>query len=264
MRYFGKLNFHTRPRNKSGVTAGFILLFALNLTARTYIGEARSKVYLNGVATPVYFNDGDSFRVLAGPLEGTRARIAGFNTLESYGPVHKWGDWTKKELYIFAKMATLNAQRGVWHCKSKMEKDTYGRILWHCDDLAISQISQGYAHAMTIDQNPAAKFLLQAQKKAQKGKKGFWAKGIPNFILTSAHSIDEKVFKSSKTYDRFVSALDGHSEKVTHSKDYKTCTEVCYDPLSKYSSDSSKQSCISYVNFKNRYGANKPDCLKVN
>ena len=253
----------TRLQIKFGVT-GVLFLISLNLSARTYIGEAKTKVYLNGVPTPVYFNDGDSFRVLAGPLEGTRARIAGFNTLESYGPVHKWGDWTKKELYIFAKMATLNAQRGVWHCKSAMDKDTYGRILWHCDDLAISQIAKGYAHAMTIDKKPAARFLLEAQEKAQKNKIGFWAKGIPNFILTSAHSMKEKAFKSSKTYDRFVSAKDGHSEKVLHRNNYSACSEVCYDPLNPHAQDKSKDSCISYVNFKNRYGANKPDCLKVN
>ena len=129
-----------------------------------------SEVYLNGKVASVFFNDGDSFRVLSGPLKGTRARLSGFNTLESYGPVHRWGKWTGQELYAFSKKATMNAREGQWHCVSDMNKDIYGRILWRCDDLALSQISQGYAHAMTVDSAPAAELLLKAQREAQKNE----------------------------------------------------------------------------------------------
>ena len=88
--------------------------------------EPASKVFLNGVPAPVYFNDGDSFRVLSGKFAGLKGRLAGFNTLESYGPVHQWGTWTYKEMYVLAKMATLNARRGTWSCTSR-----YGnRHLW--------------------------------------------------------------------------------------------------------------------------------------
>ena len=43
--------------------------------------EPRSKVVVNGMMSPVYFNDGDTFRVLSGQLSGTKARLEGFNTL---------------------------------------------------------------------------------------------------------------------------------------------------------------------------------------
>ena len=79
----------------------FCFSFFLSLTA---VAEPASQVFLNGVPTPVFFNDGDSFRILEGPLKGTKARLAGFNTLESYGPVHQWGGWHAKELYAIAKM----------------------------------------------------------------------------------------------------------------------------------------------------------------
>ena len=86
---------------------------------------ARAMVKVNGTPSPVYFNDGDSFRVLEGKYTGTKGRLAGFNTLESHGPVHRWGKWTAKELYINAKMATRNAERGSWACQSEGEKDIY-------------------------------------------------------------------------------------------------------------------------------------------
>ena len=77
----------------------------------TRAGEPQTMVFLNGKAVPVFFNDGDSFRVLSGSMKGSKARLAGFNTLESHGPVHSWGDWTVKEMYVLAKMATLHARR---------------------------------------------------------------------------------------------------------------------------------------------------------
>ena len=90
-------------------------------------GTPRTRVSLNGQVAPVFFNDGDSFRVLSGDLKGSKARLAGFNTLESYGAVHSWGSWTKKELYALAKMGTYNAREGIWTCTSDLSTDTYGR-----------------------------------------------------------------------------------------------------------------------------------------
>jgi hypothetical protein len=121
---------------------------------------------LNGVATPVVFNDGDSFRVLGGPLTGAKARLSGFNTLESHGAVHQWGDWTAKEMYILAKLATHNARDNVWECTSDGKTDGYGRMLVFCPGLAKEQIRLGLAHAMSIDDTPADAELLAAQREA--------------------------------------------------------------------------------------------------
>lgn len=209
-------------------------LFAASLALACTIAAAASantprvpsRVFLNGVATPVYFNDGDSFQVLGGELEGTRARLAGFNTLESFGSVHRWGDWNAKELYTLAKMATLNARKGVWHCESEMERDTYGRILWFCLDLAVDQVKKGYAHAMTVDTEPGLPAIVAAQRDAMKHRRGIWAHGIPAYVMTSVHSITEGG-RDGKVYNRLVSTRDGHSASYKHAEPYAICDWVC-------------------------------------
>jgi endonuclease YncB( thermonuclease family) len=185
--------------------------------------QPRSKVYLNGVPTPVYFNDGDTFRVLAGPLKGTSARLMGYNTLESYGRCHQWGTWTRLELAHYATLGTLNARKGVWRCTSEMKKDYYGRILWDCKNLAIDQIRKGLAHAMSITKEQAAPHLLAAQRYAIKHRKGMWANGVPDYILTSVHSKSE----GWEAYNRFVSSADGHSEKWLHGLHFDQCQLTC-------------------------------------
>lgn len=62
--------------------------------------ESQTKIILNGKPVPVHFNDGDSFRVLAGEFKDAKARLFGYNTLESYGAVHQWGTWDAHELYV--------------------------------------------------------------------------------------------------------------------------------------------------------------------
>lgn len=215
-----------------------------------YAKEPSSKVYLNGVPTPVFFNDGDSFRVLSGPLQGSKARLAGFNTLESYGGVHRWGQWHPMELYVLAKKATLNARRGVWHCSSDMSQDTYGRTLWHCPDLARDQISKGLAHAMMPDQRVADASYMQMQQQAMQEKRGIWAHGVPEFILTSLHSANEDPLYGEQ-YNRLVSTKDGHSEKWTHRETYEECQMVCH----------ASGACMLYVDFKKRYGLSRASCL---
>jgi endonuclease YncB( thermonuclease family) len=185
-------------------------------------------VFLNGVPTPVFFNDGDSWRVMSGPLEGTRARLAGYNTLESFGPVHRWGTWHPYELYINAKMATLNARRGVWHCTSDLSRDGYGRILWHCPDLALDQIRKGLAHAMNVDDQPARAEYVAAQALAMAEHRGMWAHGAPDFVMTSAHSATEDPSREWH-YNRMVSTRYGHSESIRHHETYPECQFVCAD-----------------------------------
>ena len=201
----------------------------LALSAGAAQAETATRVFLNGVPAPVYFNDGDSFRVLGGPLKGTKARLAGFNTLESYGPAHSWGTWDAHELYALAKLATLNAQRGVWHCESPdMAKDTYGRILWVCLDLAVDQVKRGLAHVMTVTQDAGIPEVVAAQKDAIANHRGMWAHGVPEYIMTSTHSAADGGGRDGITYNRLISTLDGHTEKWQHTDDYKECEIICH------------------------------------
>lgn len=216
-------------------TFSFTVLIALALATTAPPAAAQqgappaSRVFFNGRPMPVYFNDGDSFRVLAGPNVGMKARLMGFNTLESYGKAHRWGGWTQKELYWFAKLATLNARRGVWHCKAKSEKrDVYGRRLLYCRDLAIDQVKRGLAHVMSASAEPGYPEVIEAQRDAIKHRRGIWAHGVPYYVLTSLHSVSEGGGRDGKTYNRLVSTLDGHSAKWRHKQAYKLCQEVCY------------------------------------
>lgn len=193
--------------------------------------KAQTKVFLNGIPTPVYFNDGDSFKILEGRYKGARARLAGFNTLESYGAVHSWGDWTRKELYHLAKMGTLNAQKGVWHCTSNGDKDGYGRMLWDCPDLIEDQVRKGLAHTLMIGEEGALERYTAAQLEAMDAKRGIWSHGVPTFVLTSTHSAaEEQDDKKKPTYNRLVSTQDGHSRKWIHNDEYAECFDVCYMP----------------------------------
>lgn len=226
-----------------------VVLAGLAILPGTALARPLTKVFLNGAPAPVHFNDGDSFTVDGGQLQGTKARLAGFNTLESFGAVHRWGNWTAGELYVLSKMATLNARRGIWHCHSDLRRDGYGRILWTCPDLIVDQIRKGLAHAMTVTQDPSPPEQLAAQRLAQAERRGIWAHGIPPYILTSTHSNDEGY--EGTTYNRLVSTVDGHSEKWIHKDIYPDCREVCHPT----------GSCMIHVNFTRRYGNGRAECL---
>ena len=197
------------------------------LVCRAAAAEPLTKVFINGRPTPVSFNDGDSFRPQAGPYKGSQSRLSGYNTLESFGPVHSWGTWTEKEMWVNAKLATKHAQHGVWHCETDGKKDGYGRLLMHCKDLAKSLIENGFAMAMTIDEQAAESELVQAQADAIGNKKGMWAHGVPSYVLSSLHASSEGGGKDGKTYNRLVSTTDGHSERWLHDEDYAECKKVC-------------------------------------
>ncbi|WP_181197263.1 thermonuclease family protein [Enhygromyxa salina] len=205
---------------------GLALASLLAPQRETQAAESQTKVILNGEAVAVHFNDGDSFRVLTGDFKDTKARLFGYNTLESYGPVHQWGSWTAHELYVIAKMGTYNARDGVWECETDGATDTYGRILVWCPKLAESQIRGGYAHVMSIDDNPGKPELIAAQREAVTKRRGIWAHGVPDFVLTSLHSKEEDV-DGKGTYNRLVSSVDGHSVKWRHNTRYAECDRVC-------------------------------------
>ena len=217
-----------RPRSfRRLVTASLALALGTAVVVHQQAdAEPAAKVMLNGKMSGVFFNDGDSFRILKGPKKGAKARLFGFNTLESHGAVHQWGDWTFQELYNIAKMATYNGRKGTWTCTTDEKTDTYGRMLVFCEGLAEDQIRKGLAHAMSIDDNPGLPKLLEAQKDAIANKRGMWAHGVPEFVLTSLHSVEEDV-EGRGTYNRVVSSADGHSIKWKHTNKYNECENVC-------------------------------------
>ena len=87
-----------------------------------------------GKPVPVRWGDGDTFTVVEGALKGKAARLVGYNTLESYGPVHRWGSWTGPELMRIAFEARDAAAADTWTCKKQRKKDSYGRLLIDCPD----------------------------------------------------------------------------------------------------------------------------------
>ncbi len=225
-------------RHSARLRLPVLAIAALALMTTSLGGEAPSPakaetttlVSVNGRMTRVYFNDGDSFRLLDGPFANTSARLAGFNTLESFGPVHAWGSFHPHEIYVLAKEATWHARRGVWHCGTDERRDGYGRLLLDCPDLAMSQIGRGFAHAMQINDRPSNPAYLRAQRQAKQARRGIWAHGIPGFVLTSLHSFDEDP-RREWHYNRRVSTRDGHSESRRHRETYRECEWVCEDEL---------------------------------
>lgn len=217
---------HRRRPGRYGLLALVAGLCALR-PAPAEAAEPRSKVILNGELVQVTFNDGDSFRVLSGDLAGAKARLAGYNTLESYGPVHQWGSWTEKELFVLAKMATMHARRGMWECTTDGATDTYGRMLVDCPVLAEDLIRRGMAHVLTVTDEGGAPALVAAQQEAMAAKRGLWSHGLPGYILTSIHSAEEDT-SGKGTYNRLVSTVDGHSVKWRHSNKYQECQKVCH------------------------------------
>ena len=75
-------------------------------------------------------------------------------------------------------------------------------------------------------------------------------KGKPLGILTSVHSIDENEGQST-SYNRFASPDTGRATKHLHTQRYATCEWVCVEG-----------SCLLYVPFKQRYGDQRPSCLR--
>jgi endonuclease YncB( thermonuclease family) len=233
------------------------LVVILSMASSTSLAAGtQTFIELDGETTRVYFNDGDTFKVLSGPLKGKRSRLNGFNTLESYGPVHKWGTFSKKELLSNANEATQLVRKGGWHCKSEDSVDIYGRLLSTCTDMALALLEKGLAHAMNVSEEPADDALVAKQQEAIKAKRGMWSKGVPAYIVTSLHSVNEKDGQE-QTYNRAVSTADGHSFMMVHKEAYSDCEEVCYSP-----DKQSEASCMVYVKFENRYGPRRPSCLR--
>jgi endonuclease YncB( thermonuclease family) len=212
--------------SRGALAAAAITILASLATAGDAGADAVTRVFINGHPTPVSFNDGDSFRPSDGELMGQQCRLIGYNTLESFGPAHQWGDWHPYELYINAKLATVHARRGTWHCNFDGQFDTYGRAALDCPDLAVDMIRHGYAMAYMVDDHPSRPEYLRAQREAIRARRGMWAHGVPEFVMTSVHSFDEDRDRPWH-YNRLISTRDGHSESMQHRDTYGECQWVC-------------------------------------
>jgi endonuclease YncB( thermonuclease family) len=207
-----------------------------------------AQVRLDDALIEVRWDDGDTFSWYDASGEKQKARLKGFNTLESYGPVHRWGDWTAAELYAIAKAAGGVAGAAVWSCTDTQEGGGYGRRLVDCPGLRHHMLATGYAHAFSIDAAAPSDDLKHQALAIRKGR-GMWEKGAPEGLLTSLHSADER--GDGSAYNRLCSLTTGLCDKAPHAATYSTCQEVC-----------EQGSCMLYVAYKQRYGEARADCLR--
>ncbi|MBM66557.1 MAG: nuclease [Myxococcales bacterium] len=205
------------------------------------------QVLLDGVLIEAKWSDGDTFS-WKDPANGEKrkARLVGFNTLEDYGPVHRWGEWSSKELYDLALEAGKVAAARGWVCEDTGSSGGYGRKAVLCESLREFMITEGYAHVLSME-GPGPTYLLKMQIAAQEAGKGIWKKGVPEGLVTSVHSSDEK--PSGKGYNRVVSTRTGASHIENHENRYEHCQEVCH-----------QGSCMVYIPYKLRYGPKKLIC----
>jgi len=210
-------------------------------------------VLLNGERTEVRWSDGDSFRVLSGRHQGRGTRLEGYNTLEAYGPVHRWGDWTPAELYALARSSAGVAGSREWRCTTTGEVDHYRRLLVDCPDAAEELIRRGHAMAYSID-GPSDARLQAAQEDARRSGAGMWAKGTPRQVVASLHSVEEAGLEGGAAYDRVVDARTGEARPQRHDERYRVCEEVCRG-------EGADRSCMTYVPFEIRY-RKRPECLR--
>ena len=209
----------------------------------------KSEILLEGRIYKVRWGDGDTFRLKTLTGKKKSARLAGFNTLESYGPVHRWGEWTADELYQLANAAGVVAAAQGWTCSKQPGGGGYGRLLVACPELERVLLEKGLAHIFSID-GPGDPELLALQRKAQEERVGMWEKGVPQGVVTSLHSANERSDRK-QAYDRVVSASTGEAPTIKHTENYEVCQEVCH-----------QGSCMLYVPYRLRYGAKKASCLR--
>jgi micrococcal nuclease len=232
------------------VTLGLALAVIASTAGTVAAQEGGSRIVLNGETARVRWSDGDSFRILDGAFANTGVRLSGYNTLESYGPIHRWGEWTAVELYALANQSTEFVRAGTWTCTTGGERDHYDRLLVDCPGLTLAMAASGFGHLFAID-TPAAPDAIAAQAGAQAAHLGIWAKGVPTEIVSSLHSAAEG---GEVIYNRLISTADGSSRQLIHAETYETCQEVCLEEAG---------SCLVYVPFEQRYGNTRADCLRV-
>ena len=208
--------------------------------------QPNGTVALDGESVAVEWIDGDTFVV---PSSGLKARLDGFNTLESYGPVHKFGPGPAA-LFGVANAATDLAKSQVWACNKQGGDGGYGRVGVDCPELRRAMLEQGLAHVFAVE-GAATDTDLKAQNIGIAAKAGMWSEGAPEGVVTSAHSLDEKE-GAAQTYNRVMQVSTGSAPKQMHSEVYKPCSWVC-----------ASGSCLLYVPYAMRYGEKKAECLQT-
>ena len=193
------------------------------------------------------WTDGDSFTFLAGRFEGSGVRMQGFNTLESFGPVHRWGDWTPEDLYEVAGKAKELVSSRTWVCSTEGRRDAYKRVLVSCPDAAAALVRQGLAHVFAF-REAADEGLMALQREAREEGRGMWAKGRPEWLVTAVHSKEGGTGSMS-----VVSTRTGQWSSQPVPDAFESCQEVCYEhPV--------RGSCMLFVPWQNRYRDRAP-CL---
>lgn len=210
--------------------------------------ETNGVVILDGKAVHVFWDDGDTFRA---PSIELKARLVGYNTLESYGAVHRFGPG-EAALLEMAHEATKMATSQKWECRVLDGEGGYGRRSVDCPQLKQSLLRAGLAHPFSVN-GPAPAGDLKDQALAIESRQGMWASGPQSTILTSVHSMSEKKGKPEieSTYNRVLNVETGEAAPQSHSETYDTCAWVCH-----------KDSCLLYVPYTQRYGEKKASCLR--
>ncbi|MBK7857627.1 MAG: thermonuclease family protein [Archangiaceae bacterium] len=217
--------------------------------------NAEGTVVLNGERTAVNWTDGDSFKIKDGKYKGAGTRLQGYNTLEAYGPVHRWGEWSTHELFEIAEDSSAHAAQQTWECTTDGNKDGYGRLLILCPALVKHMVIDGYAMVYTVDDKPVSAETLAWQQEAIKNKAGMWKKGAPKGVITSLHALGEADSNGAPTaYNRVADTRTGKAVKREHTNRYDTCQEVC-------EKTDGEESCMVYVPFEKRYKY-RPTCLQ--
>lgn len=210
-------------------------------------------ILLAGAWAEVRWTDGDTFRVLTGPLSGRTARLLGVNALESFGPVHRIGSAGGRALLAVAKGSAAVAARAAVRCDARGESDGYGRLLVTCPEVAEALVRGGHAMVFAVDQD-ADRRHLALQHEAQQARAGMWAGGAPPLVPTSLHSADEPDLGARGAYDRIADTRTGLTEVRRHRRTYRPCEEVCLG-------DGAERACLTYVPYGRRY-RDRPACLR--
>ncbi|MBC8133203.1 MAG: thermonuclease family protein [Deltaproteobacteria bacterium] len=186
----------------------------------------------------------------------------GYNTLETHGAVHQWGDWAASGLLALTVGATQVAASKVRHCTSEGRPDGYGRPLVRCPDVARDLVDQGLAMVFAVKETPDPD-LVARQAAAQAKRRGLWQRGVPETIVTSVHSAGDNAIAENAgnkrngnrttAYNRIVNTRTGETMQVRHEQILQTCQVVCHGT-------GTDRSCMTYVPF-GRQRRNQPDCL---
>lgn len=209
------------------------------------IGPPVDALVIDGERVEVHWPDGDSLDIDSGSLRGHDARIEGFNTLEGYGAVQQWGEWTYAGLADTAAASKALARSQAWECERLDDQGGYGRLLLRCPELQAAMLRYGLGHAFTID-TPIPQSALAAQREAQEAGRGIWARGVPEAVVTSVTSTEDG---NRRTFDRYVDTRTGQAERAFHERAYAPCEEVCHFG-----------SCMRYLPHDRRFGPNRRTC----